>query len=126
MKLRIARSTSRLHEVSEMYRLGLGLSLLGSFSNHAGFSGVMLGNPDSEYHFEFTEEGNALSQPVPHAENLIIFYEPVLAKYNFILEQMEAAGFKIITPHNPYWNEAGTTFIDLEGHRVVIANQRWN
>ena len=42
-ELRIARSTKQLDALASMYQVGLGLKLLGSFADHAGHSGVMLG-----------------------------------------------------------------------------------
>ena len=42
-ELRIARSTKQLDALASMYQEGLGLKLLGSFEDHAGHSGAMLG-----------------------------------------------------------------------------------
>ncbi len=125
MKLRIARSTSKLKLITEMYRAGLGLSILGSFENHAGFSGVMLGDPKNEYHFEFTEEENADSQSIPHKESLIVFYEPEPIRYVARIQDMKSAGFKNVKSHNPYWDDVGETFVDLDGHRIVICKKEW-
>jgi hypothetical protein len=43
--LRVARPTDRLEEVVRFYTIGLGLNVLGSFENHEGFDGVMVGVP---------------------------------------------------------------------------------
>jgi hypothetical protein len=45
MKARIARPTNQLEMISEMYQEGLGLEIPGSFQDHDGFDGVMLGVP---------------------------------------------------------------------------------
>jgi hypothetical protein len=52
--LRVARPTDNLAAVAEMYRRGMGFALLGAFSDHDGFDGIMLGHPGAAYHLEFT------------------------------------------------------------------------
>ena len=52
--LRIARPVTDLKRAKTMYCEGLGLRVIGSFADHAGFGGVMLGRADLQYHFEFT------------------------------------------------------------------------
>ena len=42
-KLRVARPTDQLEEVVRFYSAGVGLEILGSFQDHDGFDGVMLG-----------------------------------------------------------------------------------
>ena len=54
LHLRIARPTDNLAALAAMYAEGLGLTRLGSFSDHDGFDGVMLGHPDQPWHLEFT------------------------------------------------------------------------
>jgi hypothetical protein len=41
--LRVARPTDHLEEVVHFYTEGVGLMVLGSFEDHHGFDGVMLG-----------------------------------------------------------------------------------
>ena len=53
-QIRIARPTDRLEEVVAFYRDGLGLEELGGFSDHDGYTGVMLGLPGPRAHLEFT------------------------------------------------------------------------
>ena len=124
-KLRIARGTNNLSQISEMYKNGLGLEVLGSFVNHSGFDGIMLGSPNSSYHFEFTYEHN---QKAPHSnssENLIILYLPDPTEWIRIKNQMKVAGFQIVKSHNPYWDLNGCTFEDPEGYRIVITSNSW-
>ena len=51
--LRVARPTDNLGQVADMYREGLGMEVLGTFEDHDGFDGVMLGTPGAEYHLEY-------------------------------------------------------------------------
>ncbi len=53
--MRIARPVSELDATASMYCAGLGLELLGSFTDHEGFSGIMLGAPEAGWHLEFTQ-----------------------------------------------------------------------
>lgn len=53
--MRIARPVSELDTTASMYCAGLGLELLGSFTDHEGFSGIMLGAPEAGWHLEFTQ-----------------------------------------------------------------------
>ena len=68
--LRIARPVSDLARSAEMYCGGLGLTILGSFRAHEGFDGVLLGDPASSYHFEFTHCPAHPVAPAPTAEDL--------------------------------------------------------
>ncbi|MGN9996945.1 VOC family protein, partial [Klebsiella pneumoniae] len=50
--MRIARPVSELDTTASMYCAGLGLEPLGSFTDHEGFSGIMLGAPEAGWHLE--------------------------------------------------------------------------
>ena len=54
LHLRIARPVSNIERTKDMYCRGLGLRVIGSFENHDGFDGIMLGVAGANYHFEFT------------------------------------------------------------------------
>lgn len=53
--LRVARPSANLEAATDFYTRGLGLELLASFKEHAGFDGVILGHPHWPYHLEFTK-----------------------------------------------------------------------
>jgi len=72
VQVRVARPTRRLQELIKFYCEGLGLEVVGSFTAHAGYSGVMLGLPGREYHLEFTEhEESVADYPPPSRDNLL-------------------------------------------------------
>ena len=108
-----------------MYQVGLGLDVLGSFADHDGFDGVMLGHAGMEYHFEFTSHRGGLAAKAPSKDNLLVFYIPDPKEWKVRCPQMEAAGFKPVESYNPYWDRSGRTFEDLDGCRVVIQNASW-
>lgn len=122
--MRIARATNDLQKISKMYAEGLGLQHLGSFENHDGFDGVMIGDPSCDYHFEFTHEHGTPAPLNNSPENLIVFYVNDLHEFETRSSAMLAAGFVKVKAHNPYWNVHGVTYADFENYRVVISSMR--
>jgi catechol 2,3-dioxygenase-like lactoylglutathione lyase family enzyme len=123
--LRIARPVRDLGRSAAMYRRGLGLAELGRFEDHAGFSGVMLGDPGQNFHFELTCCPAHPVQPAPTVEDLLVFYIPEESAWRERCDAMLAAGFREARSFNPYWQERGRTFEDPDGYRVVIQQAAW-
>ncbi|RYZ56301.1 MAG: hypothetical protein EOP07_12735 [Proteobacteria bacterium] len=124
--LRIARETSFLEQISTMYQLGLEMEILGRFSNHAGFDGVMIGNKHSRFHLEFTYRHGESAPRSNSKDNLLVFYVPNPLEWEKTVRRMSDAGFIQKDAINPYWNENGITFEDLEGYRIVISKESWD
>jgi catechol 2,3-dioxygenase-like lactoylglutathione lyase family enzyme len=124
-KIRIARPTDQIEEVIRFYRDGVGLSLLGSFENHEGFDGVMLGVAGAAYHLEFTHAHGHSGGRAPTQDNLLVFYFPEKKEWQAALDRMEAIGYQPVPSVNPYWDRAGKTFEDPDGYRVVFQNSSW-
>ena len=122
VQVRIARPTSRLNEVVRFYRDGLGLKVIGSFEEHAGYSGVMLGLPGHEYHLEFTSHSEGSPCPAPTKDNLLVFYIPDKGAIDRLTDHLGRMGHFAVAPENPYWAERGVTFEDPDGWRVVLMN----
>ena len=125
-QLRIARPVQNLAATQAMYCRGLGLRVLGSFENHQGFDGVMLGATGSSYHFEFTRCRSHPVTPAPTAEDLAVFYIPSLPDWQQACANMLAAGFRLVESFNPYWDVSGRTYEDPDGYRIVLQNAEWN
>jgi catechol 2,3-dioxygenase-like lactoylglutathione lyase family enzyme len=123
--LRVARPVSDLARSAAMYQHGLGLQRIGSFSDHAGFDGVMLGAPGMPYHLEFTLCPAHPVKPAPSAEDLLVFYLPDAAVWAARCDALRSAGFVTIQPLNPYWTLAGHSFRDHDGYQVVIQRAAW-
>jgi catechol 2,3-dioxygenase-like lactoylglutathione lyase family enzyme len=122
--LRVARPTSRLDEAVAFYRDALGFSVLGSFRDHDGFDGVMLGHPRAPWHLELTREHGVTAPDAPTPEHLLALY---VGEDGFedAVGRLEAAGARPVRSHNPYWDLHGRTYADPDGYRVVIARQTW-
>lgn len=103
-----------------MYRRGFGLRVVGSFENHAGFDGVMLGATGSAYHFELTRCRAHPVAPSPTAEDLLVLYVPGAAEWEAACASMRTAGFREVASFNPYWEARGRTFEDPDGYRTVL------
>jgi hypothetical protein len=108
-----------------MYCRGLGFRVIGSFEEHDGFDGVMLGVPGAGYHFEFTRSRGHPVTPSPTAEDLVVFYIPSEAEWQATCGSMLAAGFRHVPAANPYWEARGRTFADVDGYRVVLERAAW-
>ena len=123
--LRIARPVDDLESSVTMYKLGFGLLEIGRFTGHDGFDGVMLGSPDSTFHFEFTYCHSHPVSPTPTPEDLLVFYVPDVESWNARCQAMLDAGFAEVASFNPYWSRLGRTFEDQNGYRVALQQAEW-
>ncbi|MBA0180865.1 VOC family protein [Pectobacterium carotovorum] len=123
--LRIARPVSNLKLSCEMYCSGLDLKKLGSFSDHDGFSGAMLGRSDLGWHLEFTQCHHHPVSPSPSDEDLLVLYIADKVLWDEACSRMDEAGFARVSSFNPYWDKDGVTFHDHDGYRIVIQNRQW-
>ena len=125
LQLRVARPVTDLQRTTEMYCRGLRLRVLGSFLDHDGFDGVMIGSSAAGYHFEFTHSRQHPVAPRATPEDLLVFYYPSESQWRLACDQMEAAGFKVVDSFNPYWNARGRTYQDADGYRIVLHHGVW-
>ena len=123
--LRVARPTDQLEAVVRFYTVGVGLSVVGSFENHDGFDGVMLGSPGAVYHLEFTRKHGQIAGRAPTEDNLLVFYIVDKEEWLSAIARMDGAGYQPLPSFNPYWDRSGQTYEDPDGYRVVLQNQSW-
>lgn len=123
--LRVARPTDHLDEILRFYRDGLGLEVIASFEDHDGFDGVMLGRKGAPYHLEFTHKRGHEAGRAPGEDNLLVFYLPDKTGWQQAIDRMIATGYDPVPSFNPYWDDKGTTFEDIDGYRVVLQNSAW-
>ncbi|MGB3361697.1 MAG: VOC family protein [Rhodococcus qingshengii] len=121
VQVRVARPTDRLDDVIAFYRDCLGLPELYRFSGHAGYDGIMLGLPDSNYHLEFTTHEDGSPCPAPTQDNpLVLYFAGESAMYE-VVQRLGEAGHEPVGAENPYWEEnAGMAFEDPDGWRLVL------
>lgn len=123
--LRIARPTNNLEALVTFYTTALGLQPIGSFHDHAGFDGAMLGRPDCTWHLEFTHQHGVTVEPAPSKEHLLVFYISDKPQWEAAVKRVEQAGGVRVQSENPYWDTKGATFEDPDGYRVVLQNASW-
>lgn len=123
--LRVARPTDNLQVIAKMYEQGLGLQVLAHFEDHESFDGIMLGNAEMPYHFEFTHHRGHSVGKAPTQDNLLVFYISDTKEWMERGQHMLTAGFKQVPSYNPYWDKSGRTFEDVDGYRVVLQNSAW-
>ena len=123
--LRVARPTNDLAAIVRFYGDGLGLERLGSFADHEGFDGVMLGRPREAYHLEFTQQHGHDAGRAPTRDNLLVFYLPDAGEHARAVERMKSNGWAPVASANPYWDRGGVTFEDPDGYRVVLFCGSW-
>ena len=124
--LRVARPVTDLPRSVAMYTHGLGLEVVGSFFDHDGFDGAMLGSIGANFHLEFTVCRTHPISPATTPEDLLVFYEPDSDAWAQICSAMSAAGFKEVASFNPYWAQNGRTYEDHDGYRVVVQHANWS
>ncbi|MBC7908961.1 MAG: VOC family protein [Pyrinomonadaceae bacterium] len=117
-KFRVARPTDNPKEVLKFYRDGLGLEVLTSF-DHLDYQGQILGRKGSQYHLEFLHQPGRKFGKASTQNNLLVFYMPE-AEWKSAVERMQKHGYKPVKSYNPYWDERGKTFEDIDGYRVVL------
>ncbi|MBN6039603.1 VOC family protein [Amycolatopsis sp. 195334CR] len=120
-QVRVARPTDRLAEVVEFYSGCLGLPELYRFTGHAGYDGVMLGLPGTDYHLEFTSHAEGSPGPAPTQENLLVLYFDGDTRMQETVVRLGEAGHEPVELENPYWAENGAlAFPDPDGWLVVL------
>jgi catechol 2,3-dioxygenase-like lactoylglutathione lyase family enzyme len=126
LKIRVARPSNDLSAAARFYVEGLGLKQLAQFKDHAGIDGVIFGHENAPYHFELTRHLHSPVIPRPTPEDLIVFYIPDEKEWTEVTARLENSGFHPVPSLNPYWDQRGRTYVDLDGYRVVIQNAEWN
>jgi hypothetical protein len=119
--VRIARPTDQLDEVARFYREGLGLPEIGRFAGHAGYRGVLLGLPGTQYHLEFTQHDHGSPGQAPSRDNLLVLYLDGLPQAEQAASRLAALGYPRVDAENPYWTDNGAITVEDPDHwRVVL------
>ena len=120
-QVRIARPSHDVAAAKAFYCDGLGAVFLGDFVDHDGFSGLMVGLPDRGVHIEFVTGPAGSEAPRPTGEDALVLYYPVAAEHERAVARMTEAGYRPVTPDNPYWSRCATCFRDPDGYTLILA-----
>ena len=121
IRFRAARPSDRLAALRCFYVDALGCTLVGEFANHAGFDGLIVGDPARTWQIEFVHDHAHAAVPVPSTEHLLVFFLADAAALAQRAAAMDAAGWRRANPHNPYWARHGVAYADPDGYHVVLA-----
>lgn len=121
MTFRFARHTNNLEQLKSFYIDVLGFELLGGFENHSGYDGIFIGNPDENWHLEFTKSDEVVTFNFSE-EDILVFYPNTKLEFEVIHDKLLANKIEFIEAKNPYWNENGKMILDPDGYRVVISH----
>lgn len=121
VKVRFARQTEQLDAIKRFYVDGLGLPIISSFQGHAGYDGLMIGLPDSDYHLEFVQHEHGSPGKSPNKENLLVFYIPDAESVLAMAAKLEGMGYRRVPSENPWWDEhQAITIEDPDEWRIVL------
>jgi catechol 2,3-dioxygenase-like lactoylglutathione lyase family enzyme len=124
MAVRVARPTRDLQAAAGFYRDVLGLPVLGTFEDHDGFSGVILGLPDATRQLELVSTAGA--SPAPTPEDQLVLYLRSAEAVGSVAARLQAAGHEPQRSPNPYWAKVGAVcFVDPDGYRLMLSPQSW-
>lgn len=123
-QVRVARPTAKMEETIRFYKEGLGLPGIGSFHDHEGYDGIMLGMPGEALHLEFTNHVHGSPCPAPTKDNLLVFYLADKQQRDAMAARLAAMGYPAVAPENPYWETDGITIEDPDGWRIVLMNKK--
>jgi catechol 2,3-dioxygenase-like lactoylglutathione lyase family enzyme len=124
MQVRVARPTRDLERVCAFYRDALGFPVLSSFTDHAGYKGVILGVPDATHQLELVYHAEV--EPSPTTEDQLVLYLGSAAAVADRAVAIEAAGHEPQLPPNPYWTHEGAiAFVDPDGYWLILSPDRW-
>lgn len=123
-RVRIARPTDRLKELTAFYRDVIGLQVIGGWvddGSHAGYDGVMIGLPGWDTHLEFTQHTDGSPCPAPTRDNLLVLYVDGRDDLLAVSAAIQARGGVPVDPENPYWRERAVCFEDPDGWGIVFS-----
>jgi catechol 2,3-dioxygenase-like lactoylglutathione lyase family enzyme len=124
MAMRVARPTGDLDAAAAFYRDLLGLPVLGSFEDHDGFSGLILGVPDASRQLELVAARDV--EPAPTPDDQLVLYLASPERVETVVERIRRAGHEPSASPNPYWANVGAVcFVDPDGYWLVLSPQSW-
>ncbi len=124
--LRVARAASNLAALEHFYCDAAGLAVLTRFAGNAGYSGFIAGAAHAPWHLALFMREGLMVPRCTDKESLLVLYLPDKGLWTASVDRMQASGYQPVPPENPYWAEAGMTFEDPDGHRLVFQNRGWD
>ena len=100
------------------------MPVLASFEDHDGYSGVVLGLPDSSRQLELVSHEGTVPAPTP--EEHLVLYLGSDQRVEEHAVRIRSGGFEPSEPPNPYWARTGAVcFVDPDGYWLVLSPDAW-
>ena len=119
MKMRFARHAQNLKKMQHFYVTLLGLSVVGSFKNHNGYDGIILGCDGGSWQIELTTSDDKPFHSYDEDDLLVLYFDS-LKQYEDTIERLNNERVIEFAPLNPFWEENGKLYKDPEGFRIVL------
>lgn len=119
MRIRVARPTGSLDDISRFYEQGVGLMRVTAFRDHDGYAGIVLAAPNDLSQLEFTMRNGARAGNPGQDEHLVLYFDAPNEQEETVA-RLNELGYAEVTPHNPWWRSRATTFRDPDGWEVVL------
>ncbi|MDQ3191062.1 MAG: VOC family protein [Bacteroidota bacterium] len=123
MKFRFARHSNNIYKLQKFYSEILGFETIGHFQDHKNYNGIFLGLPNSEWHLEFTESNEKANHTFDE-DDILVFYPESQNEYDQYIKTIKENKIDIIESKNPFWKTNGIMFLDPDGYRIVISNNK--
>ncbi|WP_343317390.1 VOC family protein [Arthrobacter sp. TMP15] len=121
--IRFARPTRDIEAAIRFWVDGVGLPLQGRQEDEvSGHKLAFIGWPDATWHLEIVQDDTL--QPTPSAEDLFVIYLGGTIDEDAI-SRIEHAGGVRVAARNPYWDQHGMTFTDVDGYLLVLVTRSW-
>ena len=126
MQIRVARPTRDLDRARAFYHGAVGLSILSSFDEHDGYSGVIFGVSDgATMQLELVLQAEV--EPSPTEEDQLVLYLGSADAVAELAASIGSAGYEVKTASNPYWaREGAIAFVDPDGYWLILSPGSWS
>lgn len=125
MNFRYARHCKNISQLTSFYTSVLNLEVLGSFQDHDGYDGVLIGLKGLSWHLEYTQNTQE-----PHSrfdeDDALVFYPDSLEAYSKILDNLKLFKIKTIESKNPYWKDKAVCFKDCDEYNIIVSSEKIN
>ena len=126
MQIRVARPTRDLDRARAFYHGAVGLSILSSFDEHDGYSGVIFGVSDGAT-MQLELVVHAEVEPSPTDEDQLVLYLGSADAVAELAASIGSAGYDVKTASNPYWaREGAIAFVDPDGYWLILSPGSWS
>lgn len=118
--VRVVRWSSRYEETVRFYRDVIGLPVLETFAQSYGLDGTILGLPDVPAHLEIVRLVEAVGAR-EHPDELVLYLPDTQAR-EAVVTRLASAGVYPVDSIAYWVDNAGITFLDPDGHRLVLTS----